>query len=345
MSDSVRLGLDAAAALATEALVANGVLRSNAASTARALVAAEADGQAAHGLSRVASYALHARCGKVDGAAIPRCDEVAAGALRIDAALGFAYPALDLAQTHLPRLARHAGIAVAAIYRSHHFGQAGAHAERLADAGLVAMVFGNAPKAMSLPGGRRPMLGTNPMAFAAPSATPGAAALVVDLALSVAARGKIVAAERAGNAIPEGWALDRDGQPTTDPSAALAGTLSPIGGPKGAALALFVEVLAAALTGGRFGWEASSFFDAEGGPPAMGHLIIALDPGRVSGGAYDERIATLFAVVAGESGARLPGARRLENRARAARDGLAISAALHSELVQLAARAPGYRPP
>jgi (2R)-3-sulfolactate dehydrogenase (NADP+) len=344
MSVGVRLSLAAAAALAAEALTANGVSEANAAATARALVAAEADGQSGHGLGRVAAYALHARCGKVDGRATPRLETVGPAALRVDAGLGFAYPAIDLAVAALPPLAQAAGIAAAAIHRSHHFGQAGAHAERLADAGLVALVFGNTPKAMSLYGGRRALLGTNPLAFAAPAPARRAAPLVVDLALSVAARGKIVAAARAGRPIPEDWALDRDGRATTDPATALAGTLMPIGGAKGAALALFVEVLAGAVCGGSFGWEASSFFDAEGGPPAMGHLLVALDPLRLSGGRFDERMALLLDTVGAEAGVRLPGSRRLEARARAAREGLLLPAALHAELCALARQSRGGAP-
>jgi (2R)-3-sulfolactate dehydrogenase (NADP+) len=335
MSDSILLGLDAAEALATRALVASRTRPDNARSTARALVAAEADGQPGHGLSRVASYALHARCGKVDGHADPRVERVAGAALRVDAGLGFAYPAIDAAFLELVPLAREAGIATAVLHRSHHFGQAGAHAERLALAGLVGLVLGNTPKAMAFWGGRRPMLGTNPLAFAAPLPA-GQPPLVIDLALSVAARGKIVAAQKAGKPIPADWAVDADGRPTTDPAAALAGTLAPIGGAKGGALALMVEILAAALTGSSFGWEASSFFDDKGGPPRMGQVFIALDPERLSGGAFMARMGTLLEAVAGEPAVRLPGARRLAARARARTGGIAVTAGLHAEILSIA---------
>ncbi len=331
MADTVQLGLREAEALATAALEASGATASNASATARALVAAEADGQAGHGLSRVPPYAMHARCGKVDGRAVPRVDQVAAAALRVDAGNGYAYPAIDAALAALAPLARASGIAVAVLHRSHHFGQAGAHAERLAAAGLVGLVLGNTPKAMAFWGGRRPMLGTNPLAFAAP--LPAARApLVVDLAISVAARGKVVAAQKAGKSIPEGWALDAAGQPTTDPTAALAGTLMPIGGAKGAALALMVEVLAAALTGSAWGWEASSFFDDQGGPPAMGQVFIALDPGPLSGGAYASRMGVLLEAITADPDVRLPGERRLALRDRAAREGLSIARPLHDEI-------------
>ncbi len=331
MVDPVQLSLADAEALAAAALAHSGASDASARATARALVAAEADGQAGHGLSRVTTYAMHARCGKVDGKAVPKVVQVAAAALRVDAGHGFAYPAIDAALEALVPLTRTGGIAVAVLHRSHHFGQAGAHAERLAAAGLVGLVLGNTPKAMAFWGGRRPMLGTNPLAFAAPLGD-ARAPLVVDLALSVAARGKIVAAQKAGKPIPEGWAVDAAGQPTTDASAALAGTLSPIGGVKGAALALMIEILAAAVTGSAWGWEASSFFDDQGGPPDMGQVLIALDPGPLSGGAYAQRIGVLLDAIGDEPEVRLPGERRLALRARAAREGLTVPGELHAAI-------------
>ncbi len=331
MTEPLRLSLAEAEALAIEALVASRTRPENARPTARALVAAEADGQGGHGLSRVPSYALQSRAGKVRGDAVPRLERVAGAALRVDGGHGFAYPAIDLALEALVPLAREQGIAVAAVHRSHHFGQAGAHAERLAERGLIGIVLGNSPKAMSFWGGRRAMLGTNPLAFAAPLPG-GAAPLVIDLAMSVAARGRIVAAEKAGKPIPADWAVDAEGRPTTDPKAALGGTLLPIGGAKGGALALMIEILAAAVTGSAFGWEASSFFDDQGGAPNIGHALIALDAGVLSGGAYDARMATLLEAMTAEPAVRLPGTRRLASRARAAAEGLAVPAALRAEI-------------
>ena len=337
MVEPVRLSLAEAETLACDALVASRTSPENARPTARALVAAEADGQAGHGLSRVPSYAIQSRAGKVAGFAKPVVERVAGAALRVDAGFGFAYPAIDLALDALAPLAMDNGIAVAAIHRSHHFGQAGAHAERLAERGLVALVLANSPKAMAFWGGRKAMLGTNPLAFGAPLPG-GAAPLVIDLAMSVAARGKIVAAEKAGKAIPADWAVDADGRPTTDPKAALAGTLLPIGGAKGGALALMIEILAAAVTGSAYGWEASSFFDDKGGPPNMGHVFIAMDAGRLSAGAYEGRMTTILDAIGAESAARLPGTRRLENRSRAAADGVSIAAPLHAEIRALIER-------
>jgi len=144
----------------------------------------------------------------------------------------------------------------------------------------------------------------------------------------------MVAAER-GVAIPEGWALDTNGQPTTDPKAALEGTMLPAGEAKGAALVLMVEVLAAALVGAKLGFEASSFFTAEGAPPGVGQLLIAIDPEFFSGGAFDERLETLIAAILVQEGARLPGTRRLEARERAEANGIEIPKQLYTKLQAL----------
>jgi (2R)-3-sulfolactate dehydrogenase (NADP+) len=147
---------------------------------------------------------------------------------------------------------------------------------------------------------------------------------VVDLALSIAARGPIVVAKQRGEAIPEGWALDIDGNSTTDPAKALLGTMIPLGDAKGAALAFMVEILAACVPGANLAFEASSFLDGEGPPPATGQLILAIDPVAFGHGRFTERMATLIAAIKKQSGTRLPGARRLANRARAQRDGITI---------------------
>ncbi|ADZ71221.1 Ldh family oxidoreductase [Polymorphum gilvum] len=340
MAETETLSLTQAHDLVVAALVANRTAPDNAACVARALVAAEADGQSGHGLSRVPSYAAQSRSGKVDGFARPALEDVTPALLRVDAGLGFAYPALDLALAVLPAKARALGIAIAAVRRSHHFGQAGAHCERLAEQGLVAFVFGNAPKSIAPWGGRTPLFGTNPIAFAAPvaaSVDPGHAPLVIDLAVSRVAKGKIMAAEKAGRTIPEGWALDADGNPTTDASAAMAGTMIPIGEAKGAALAMMVEVMAAALVGASLAFEASSLFSGDGAPPNLGQTIIAIDPGLTSAGAYGERIAALVAAVETEPGARLPGSSRLAARARARAEGVAVPAPILAEIRALAA--------
>ncbi|TWB69808.1 (2R)-3-sulfolactate dehydrogenase (NADP+) [Nitrospirillum amazonense] len=328
------LSLTDAHTLTVRALTACGTLPAAAGSVARALVAAEADGQAGHGLARVPSYAAQVRAGKVDGAALPRLIQTAAASLRVDAAGGFAYPAVDMAVDAVAALARQMGTAGAGIHASHHIGQAGLVVERLADQGMVALVMSNTPAAMATAGGRRALLGTNPLAFAAPVA--GRAPLVIDMALSLVARSKIVAAQKAGRPIPADWAVDADGNPTTDPAAALKGALAPIGGPKGAALALMVEILCGALAGGRYGWQASSFLDAQGSSPAVGQVIIAFDPAAFRGPDFAGRMGELVQAIVAD-GARLPGDRRLAARARAQTHGLEVPLALLEELKALAA--------
>jgi (2R)-3-sulfolactate dehydrogenase (NADP+) len=328
------LSLAEAEALATRALRACGASEANAASTARALVGAEADGQSGHGLSRIASYGAQVKAGKIDGRVVPILARTATASVRIDARGGFAYPALDLAMEALAPMAREAGIAAAGIFASHHIGQAGRPVERLAEQGLVALICSNTPRAIAFQGGARPMMGTNPLAFAAP--VPGRAPLVIDMALSLVARSRIVAAKNAGQPIPADWANDADGVPTTDASAALAGALAPAGGAKGAALALMVEILCGALAGGRFGWEASSFLDAEGPSPAVGQVLIALDPAAFAGPGFLPRMAELVAVLEAEPRARVPGDRRLAARAKAAADGLTVAPALLAEITALA---------
>jgi (2R)-3-sulfolactate dehydrogenase (NADP+) len=190
---------------------------------------------------------------------------------------------------------------------------------------------------MAFHGGARAMMGTNPLAFAAPA--PGRPALVIDLALSLVARSKIVAAQKAGAPIPAEWANDAEGRPTTDAAAALAGSLAPAGGAKGAALALMVEILCAALAGGRFGWEATSFLDDKGEPPGVGQVLLALDPMAFAGPGFLARMGELMSVLASEDGVRPPGDRRLAARARAQAEGLSIAPALLAEITALAGAA------
>jgi (2R)-3-sulfolactate dehydrogenase (NADP+) len=294
----------------------------NAHSVAQALVAAEADGLKGHGLSRLPTYLQMVRSGKIDGKALPTATRPRPSVLAIDAACGFAYPAIDLAVTELPRLASVHGIATAAIRRSNHCGVAGLPCEALARTGLVALFFANTPSAIAPWGGRHPVFGTNPIAFAAPLSERDP--IVVDLALSKVARGPIASAKQLGETIPEGWALDAQGNATTDPSKALQGTMIPLGDAKGAALALMVEILAVCLTGANLAFEASSFLDGDGSPPSTGQLILAIDPAAFGHATFDERIATLVNAIEYQPGVRIPGTRRFANRERARRDGLVI---------------------
>lgn len=327
----MKISLADAEALAIAALVAAGTSSGNAADVARALVAAEADGQPGHGLGRVPAYADQVSAGKVAGRAEPLIAEAGPAALRVDAADGFAYPAIARGLPRAGGMARAMGVAAMAVTNSHHFGMAGYHVEGPAARGLVVLAFGNSPAAIAPWGGTRGLFGTNPIAFACPRLR-GAPPLVIDLSLSKVARGKVMLAAQRGTEIPEGWALDAGGQPTRDPKAALAGTMLPMGDAKGAALVLMVEILAAALTGSNFGFEASSFFDAEGGPPRVGQFFVLIDPARFAGDGFGARVDALCAAILEQPGTRVPGMRRLELRARAARDGIDVPDALHAQL-------------
>ncbi|WP_439573627.1 Ldh family oxidoreductase [Phreatobacter sp.] len=304
----------------------NGASDAAAASVARALVGAEAEGLKGHGLSRIPTYLAMLKANKIDGRAVPTASRVRAATLMVDAANGFAYPAIDLVAETLPRIAAETGIAAAAIARSNHAGALGAHVERLAEAGLVTLFFANTPEAIAPAGGTKAVFGTNPIAFACP--LPGRAPIVVDLALSAVARGNIVAAKQKGETIPEGWALDAEGRPTTDPDAALKGTMVALGGAKGATLALMVEVLAAALTGAHLAFEASSFLDDKGPPPNTGQMIIAVDPAGFGHGAFGPRITALAGAIEAQAGTRLPGERRRQLRQKAETEGLVLPATL-----------------
>ncbi len=326
------LTLETARRLCADALVRCGTGAPAADSVARALVGAEADGLKGHGLSRVPAYAAQVRSGKVAGDAAVRTERPRPGLLAVDAGHGFAYPALDAALDALPEMARTQGIAAAGIRRSHHCGAAGRPVEALAEQGMIALLFANTPAAMAPWGGSRAVFGTNPLAFACP--LPGRPPIVVDLALSKVARGNIVSAKQRGEAIPEGWALDAEGNPTTDAAAALKGTMVPLGDAKGTALALMVELLAAGLVGARYAGEASSFLDAEGEPPGTGQFLVAIDAGALSPEA-PARFAALAGAIEEQEGARLPGARRLALRARAAAEGLTVSDALVAEIEAL----------
>ena len=332
MSES-RLSLQDASQLATDILVKANTSVVNARSVTDALVAAERDGQYGHGLSRLPSYAAQSASGKVAGHAVPKVTLSEKGCIRIDAGNGFAFPALDMARQQLTSGATECGICAASIYRSHHFGQAGYQVEQLADQGLVALAFGNSPKAIAPWGGADALFGTNPIAFAAPRLSKPS--LVIDLSLSKVARGKIMVAAENNTAIPEAWAFDAEGHPTSDPERALAGTMAPMGDAKGAALVMMVEVLAAALTGANFGSEASSFFSPDGPPPGVGQLLIVIDPQAMSAGSFSQRLEFLINQIEAQPGSRLPGSRRLEHRAISDREGLNIKTELLNKLQAL----------
>jgi (2R)-3-sulfolactate dehydrogenase (NADP+) len=322
--------------LARRALLRAGASESMAQATADALAAAEAEGLSSHGMARVPQYAMHLRNGRADGAAVPVIARERGGAILVDAREGLAFPACKLAVGEAIRRAREFGVAFAGVTNSHHFGVAAWHLEPVAAAGFVGLAFGNSPSAMPAAGGKRALFGTNPIAAVFPRRD--ADALTIDLSLSEVARGKIMVAAKAGSAIPIGWALDRDGRPTTDPKAALEGSMLPMGGTKGAMLALIVELLVTALTGAALGFEATSFFVEEGNRPRLGQAFLVVDPDALAGrDVYLARIETLIAAMLEDTDVRLPGVRRVALSRKANVDGVDIPQALADHLRALAA--------
>lgn len=323
--------------LAAAALRGAGANPDMADSTAHALVYADSQGLASHGVSRVPSYAAHVRNGRALGNAVPRIARQRGGAVLVDAGAGLAFPACALAVRETATRARSHGVAFAGVTNSHHFGVAAYHLDGLARQGLVGLALGNSPAAMPAWGGKRALFGTNPIAAAFPRRDGDP--LVIDLSLSEVARGKLMVAAREGRDIPLGWALDAQGNPTTDPKAGLAGSMLPMGGVKGAMLALIVELLACALTGAHFGFEADSFFTEAGNQARIGQAFLAIDPDALAGrDVYLERVETLIAAMLVDSDVRLPGARRAALQRRAGEEGVEIPDALLAQLRDLAGR-------
>ena len=328
------------AAAELHALIENALRKSGAtpemsAATARALTAAELEGLASHGASRVPQYCGHLRNGRATGAAVPRVARDSRAACVVDAAGGLAFHALELAASEATRRAREYGVAFVSVANSNHFGVAAHHVEPLARAGLVGIAMGNSPAAMPAWGGKRALFGTNPIAAAFPRRN--APPLSIDLSLSAVARGRIMVAAKKGEAIPEGWALDAEGRPTTDAKAALAGSMLPAGGVKGAMLALIVELLVCALSGSAYGYESDSFFTEEGRPTRIGQALLAIDPRALAGEAvYLDRVEALIGAMTEDADVRLPGERRRRNAERAAREGVEIPADLLDRIRALA---------
>lgn len=329
----VNYGLSELHTLIAGILVNHDTSAQNAQLVASALVAAEADSQKGHGASRVPSYAAQSRSGKVRGYADAELIRLTDAACIVDAHDGFAYPALALAQSALKQSLAVHPIAAVSIRNTHHSGVVAHHVEPLAEAGFIAISMGNGPQAIAPWGGNRGLFGTNPIGFAAPRI--GHAPLVIDMSLSKVARGRINVAAAAGEPIPEGWAFDADGNATTDATAAMAGTMAPMGDAKGTQLVLMVEILAGALSASCFGYESSSYFAAEGAPPRAGQVLIAINPRPFSDGHFDQRLSDLIEAIESQPGARLPGQKRLRARADAASGGITIPAALNDQLLAL----------
>ena len=319
--------------LGISAFLAAGAPEDTAACVTDALLLAELDGMPSHGFSRIPFYTDQARSGKVNAGARPESSHPAPALTVVDARNGYAFPAIEAGLRLTAPLARQYGIALLAVRRSHHCGVLGHYVENIARENLIGLAFSNTPSAMAPWGGNKPSFGTNPLAFGCPCAgCPDGQPIVVDMSLSKVARGKIMNAMQKGeSSIPEGWALDRDGAPTTDPARALEGTMVPLGDAKGAALALMVEILSATLTDSNHAFEASSFFEAEGPAPGIGQSFLLISPTSVNP-SFPHTLERLTRHITGQPDARLPGARRFALREKKREEGLELPDALYEKI-------------
>ena len=334
MNDRVHLTLDEVHTIATEALCARGYSAKHARAIADTVTAAERDECTSHGLFRIPGYVNALQKAPVSPDAEPTFRDLAPAVIQADAHFGFAPLTLQLGADPLEKRAREFGIAALCIVHSFNLAALWPEVERLAERGLVAFAFTAALQYVAPAGGTKPVYGTNPMAFGWPRA--GRPPLVFDQASSASARGEIMIHHRDGKPLPEGWAIGPDGEPTTDPATALAGAQLTFGGYKGAAIALMVELLAGALVGDVFSFEASASAAGKAGGPCGGELMLAIDPARCVGdGDRDAQLAhaeKLFAKILELDGTRLPGDRRHRARERTPTHGVTIPKSLHDTL-------------
>lgn len=310
----------------------------NASIMAENCVGAERDGASSHGLFRLRGYVDSLESGWVDGFAEPALETAGeeAGTIRVDARNGFAQPALRKAFGPAVDMARKRGVCLVTIRDSHHFGALWPDVEPFARCGLVALCFVNSMTRMVPWGGHTPVYGTNPMAFAVPR--PSGDPVVFDQASSAMAFGDIKLAAASGEPLPEGCAVDRDGLPTTDAAAVVAGgALLPFGGHKGSSIAMMVELLCAGLTGGSFSFE----IDQSGFPgaqtPRTGETLVLVDPERAGQRRFAERAEQLFSRLGAAGQERLPGDRRYAKRRQAEREGIPVDDDMLASLKALAA--------
>jgi (2R)-3-sulfolactate dehydrogenase (NADP+) len=322
--------------LAQQALLNAGAHEAMAEAAAQHLVRAEEQGLPTHGMSRVPFYCSMLKNGRADGKAKPSMAAEKAAVCLIDNADGLPYESAAWAIEEVIQRARRNGIGLAGIRNSAHVGVLGIHLLKVAQAGMVGVAFTNSPAAVPAWGGRKALFGTDPVAFAFPRE--GADPVVVDLALTTVTRGRIMVAMQKGEKIPEGWALDRHGRPTTDPKEAIEhGSLFPIGGTKGAMLALAFELVCAALTGAAIGPEADSFFSEAGNRPRIGQAFLAIDPGALAGmEKYFERIETVVRTMLADEGVRLPGAKRFASEKKLRAEGIEVADDLLAKIEKLA---------
>lgn len=326
--------------IAHTCLTAHGCDDENAGALADTMTAAEADGASGHGLFRLPGYVAALKSGKVDGSARPSIEHVTPSMLRVDAHGGFAPLPLAMSRQALIDAAHSQGIAMAAMVRVHHFAALWIEVEALASAGLAVFACTAYMPSVSPAGGNKPLYGTNPLAFGWPRGDEPP--MVFDMATAAMARGEVMVAARDGHAVPEGVGLDKNGNPTTDAQAIIdGGQLLPFGGYKGSGIAMMVELLAAGLIGERFSFEAAEADNKDGGPPRGGEFILAIDPSKLGGDDWLNHGEAFFERYLGIDGTRLPGARRLANRAANHSDGVEVNDELLAKIKDLTSSGSG----
>ncbi len=331
MSDITLIKIDDLFHLVRDIFLKSGLSAAHAAAIARTIVAGERDGCKSHGVYRIEGSLRTIKSGKVVPDSEPQLSIDETAIVRVDAKGGFANLAFETGIDALEAKARKLGLAALVINDCTHFAALWPEVEQLAERGLAAIAMCPSYATVAPTGGSKPLLGTNPFAFGWPR--PGENPYVFDFATSVAARGELELYRRAGKPLPEGWAIDVDGQPTTDPEAALAGAMLPFGGHKGSAISTMIELLAGSMIGDFNSAEALEFLGTTTIAPRHGELVIAFDPTRIAGGrvnpiAHGE---ILIEAIAGQ-GARLPSQRRFAARREALAKGIALTS---SELAQL----------
>ncbi|WOE81012.1 Ldh family oxidoreductase [Pseudomonas protegens] len=335
MSEYITLSLDEVRAQSYRVLTHHGLSEAHARVIAEVITQGQRDECHSHGVYRLLGCVRSVREGKIDPQAEPSVRHISAGVLEVDAHYGYSLLGFHTGLPLLAQKARSQGIAAMVIKRCFHFSALWPEVEAIADSGLVGLAMNPSHSWVAPAGGRHPVFGTNPLAFAWPR--PGGHPFVFDFATSAIARGDIELHARQGTPIPSHWAIDAHGQPTTDARAALQGAMQTFGGHKGSALAAMIELLAGALIGDLTSAESMAFDEGVGATPCHGELVLVFDPQVFLGEGYQqglERAEGLFAAIA-QQGARLPSQRRFEARARSLEQGVQVPRALWNDIQAL----------
>ncbi len=299
-----QISLDEIEQTVRSALMAHGADAFPAAEVARAVRKAESVGNKICGLYYVESYCQQLASGRVSGTVTPQVATPRNGAIVVDAGFGFAQPAFAYGLPVALDAARRAGVGSLAVAHAHTCTSLGYFTEQIALAGMIGIGFTNASPIVAPPGGKTRAIGTNPIAFSVPDGQ-GGIAMQFDQSTTTVALGKITMAKAAGERIPEGWALDAEGKPTTDPEEAIKGSLVSMGGHKGWGFGLMAEVLAAALTGSVLSRDVKPLKAPTGEPHDLGQYYLLIDPTVSSD--FGEKIQALSDHIAQDEAARMPG--------------------------------------